>query len=93
MADPARTEGQLDRFTAETGISVEWKIEKDTRREAGRAYRAYAQRRSRSGGGPPRRILTHFIIGAHAMVRGYTLLTLKRRDYATTFPKLTVVSV
>lgn len=93
MADPARSESQLDRFAAETGISVEWKLEEDTWREAGKAYREYARRRNRSGGGPPRRILTDFIIGAHAVVNGYTLLTLNRRDYAATFPKLTVVSM
>jgi predicted nucleic acid-binding protein len=93
MADSARTESQLDRFASDTGISIEWQIEEDTWREAGRVYCDYARRRIRSGGGLPRRILTDFIIGAHAMVRGYTLLTLNRRDYAAAFPKLKVVSM
>ena len=93
MADPARSESQLDQFAADTGITVEWKIEEDAWREAGRAYCEYSRRRIRSGGGSPTRILADFIIGAHALVRGYTLLTLNRRDYAATFPKLTVSSM
>jgi predicted nucleic acid-binding protein len=93
MGDPARSESQLDRFAAETGISIEWKIEEDTWREAGRAYSEYARRRKDSGGSYPRHILTDFIIGAHAVVRGYTVLTLNARDYAVAFPKLKVVSI
>jgi predicted nucleic acid-binding protein len=93
MADPARSESQLDQFAANTGISIEWKIEEDVWRETGRAYCEYARRRIRSGGGHPRRIPTDFIIGAHAVVCGYTLLTLNRRDYAAAFPKLKIVSV
>jgi predicted nucleic acid-binding protein len=93
MADPSRTESQLDEFAANTGISIEWKIDEDTWREAGRVYCEYAQRRISSGGGHPRRILTDFIIGAHAMVRGYSLLTLNRRDYAAAFPRLTIISI
>jgi hypothetical protein len=92
MADPNRSESELDKFASDTGISIEWTIEEDIWREAGRAYRAYAQRRIHSGGGSPKRILADFVIGAHALVRGYTLLTLNARDYVTAFPKLAVVS-
>jgi predicted nucleic acid-binding protein len=88
LADPARSEDQLDQFASDAGISIEWKIEEEIWRAAGRAYCAYAQRRIRSGGGPPKRILADFIIGAHALVRGYTLLTLNERDYAAAFPAL-----
>jgi predicted nucleic acid-binding protein len=92
MADPARTTSQLDEFASDTGISIEWGIDEGIWREAGRAYRGYAQRRIRSGGGPARRILTDFIIGAHALIRGYTLLTLNGKDYEAAFPKLTIVA-
>jgi predicted nucleic acid-binding protein len=93
MADPARSESQLDRFAADTGISIEWTIEENIWREAGRAYSNYARRRIRSSGGTPRRILADYIIGAHAVVRGYSLLTLNGRDYAAAFPKLTILSM
>ena len=92
IADPRRSEGELDEFALETGISIDWKIDENIWREAGRAYRSYAMRRVCSGGNPPRRILADFIIGAHAMIRGYSLLTLNKIDLATAFPKLTIVS-
>ena len=93
MAGPLGDEGKMDRFFSDTGVSIEWKIEENIWREAGRAYRDYSRRRDRSGGGHPRRILADFIIGAHALVRDYTLLTWNRRDYAAAFPKLAVVSM
>jgi predicted nucleic acid-binding protein len=92
MADPNRIASELEKFAADTGISIEWKIEEEIWREAGRAYRDYARRRIRSGSGPPRRILADFLIGAHALVRGYTLLTLDGEHYRAAFPTLTIVS-
>jgi len=92
IADPKRSETELDEFALDTGIAIDWKIDEDIWREAGRAYRSYSRRRFRSGGSPPRRILADFIIGAHALKRGYTLLTLIEGDFATAFPGLTIVS-
>jgi predicted nucleic acid-binding protein len=93
IADPNRTEGEVDDFASDTGISIDWEIDEDIWREAGKAYGSYAQRRMKSGAGPPRRLLADFIIGAHASIRGYALLTLNERDYKAAFPKLTVVSI
>jgi hypothetical protein len=92
MANPARSQDELDRFISNTGIFVEWSLDEDVWREAGRAYRGYAQRRIRSSSGHPRRILADFIIGARALVRGYTLLTFDRDRYAAAFPQLRIVS-
>jgi predicted nucleic acid-binding protein len=92
IADPRRSEAELDEFALDTGISIEWKIDEEIWREAGRAYRSYAMRRVRSGGNPPRRILADFIIGAHALKRGYSLLTLNGSDFSAAFPALTIVS-
>jgi len=92
IADPRRSEAELDGFALDTGISIEWKIDEDIWREAGRAYRSYAMRRVRSGGNWPRRILGDFVIGAHALKRGYSLLTLNESDFATAFPTLTIIS-
>jgi hypothetical protein len=91
MADPARSENELNEFAARTGIAVDWNIDEDVWREAGRAYRGYARRRIRSGGDPPRRILADFVIGAHAVLHGHTLITLDRRRYAAAFPRLRIV--
>jgi len=92
MAGPLRDEAELDQFFAETGIAVDWKIGEDVWREAGKAFRDYAQRRTRGGGEFPRRVLADFVIGAHAVLGGYSLLTLDRRHYAAAFPKLKVIS-
>jgi hypothetical protein len=91
MAGPLRDEAALDSFFSVTDIAVEWTVGEEIWREAGRVYRGYAQRRNRSGGQLPRRILTDFLIGAHALSRGYALLTFDRRLYAAAFPKLKIL--
>jgi predicted nucleic acid-binding protein len=48
--------------------------------------------RYRKAGGARRSPLPDFFIGAHAAVRGYTLLTRDARRYRTYFPRLRVVS-
>ena len=50
MASPGRTEGFLDTFFRETGITVEWAIEERTWRSAGRAFQKYAARRRKQLG-------------------------------------------
>ena len=93
MGDPRRTESELNEFFLDTGISVDWTLEEKVWREAGRANRGYIQRRRLSGGQIPRRILTDFLIGAHALVRGYSLLTFDQRLYAAAFPTLSIIPV
>lgn len=90
MAGPLRTEEALDMFFQDSGIQVDWVLEEEIWREAGRAYLAYVRRRDRSGGGKSRRILADFLIGAHAVVRGYSLITLDGDIFESSFPKLMV---
>ena len=92
MGDPKRTEAGLNEFLLDTSISVDWTLDERTWREAGRAYRGYVQRRRSGDGTLPRRILTDFLIGAHALVSQYALLTFDQRLYTAAFPKLTIVS-
>jgi predicted nucleic acid-binding protein len=54
---------------------------------AGHAYVSYRRR-----GGTRSLPLPDFFIGAHAAVRGYTLLTRDRGYYATYFPTLKIIS-
>jgi predicted nucleic acid-binding protein len=61
-------------------------------REAGRAYRGYTQRHHSSDKSHPRRMLTDFLIGAHAYVHGHTLLTLDERLFGAAFPRLKIIS-
>lgn len=93
LAGPGRSEEFLDRFCDETGITVEWQIGEKAWREAGKAFQAYAARRRKQRGPEPRRILADFLVGAHAAVNGYRLLSLDAGLYRAAFPKLTVQTV
>jgi len=90
LAAPGRTETFLDRFCEDTSIGVEWELKERVWREAGIAYQKYGERRRKQGASEPRRILADFLIGAHAMVNGYRLLTLDGKIYRASFPRLVV---
>jgi hypothetical protein len=92
MAGPLRDETALDMFFKDTGIEVDWSMEEEIWREAGRAYLGYVRRRKGSGGGDARCILPDFLIGAHALVRGYSLLTIDHKHFAAAFPALQVIA-
>ena len=54
---------------------------------AGTAHRKY-----RKSGGLRDRVLPDFLIGSHALLRGYRLLTRDGRRYRTYFPKLDIIA-
>lgn len=85
---PGRTEEFVDRFCEEAGITVEWELKERIWRTAGGAFQGYATRRKKQGGPAPRRLLADFLIGAHAIVNGYKLLTLDDGLYRRAFPGL-----
>jgi hypothetical protein len=93
MAGPFREESHLDMFFMDTGVGIDWIMGEDIWREAGRAYLGYVQRRKECGAEPPRRILADYLIGAHALVRGYCLLTTDGRHYKAAFPTLHIIPV
>jgi predicted nucleic acid-binding protein len=92
LAFPRRKEKFIDQFLDDTDIGVEWAIHESMWRLAGVAYQRYATRRRRSQVSGPRRLLADFLIGAHALEKGYRLLTFDDRVYRAAFPKLTVVN-
>ncbi len=93
LASPSRNEAFLDSFCTQTGISVDWDLNESIWRTAGRAFQSYAVRRRKSADSGPRRILADFLIGAHALQRGYRLLTLDDRLYRAAFPRLRIVTL
>jgi len=93
LAFPGRSEGFLDSFLMETGVTVDWEMDEAIWRTAGRVFQSYAARRRRHRESGPRRILADFLIGAHALRGGYRLLTLDSGLYKAAFPRLTVVAL
>ncbi|MGA2646909.1 MAG: type II toxin-antitoxin system VapC family toxin [Candidatus Sulfotelmatobacter sp.] len=93
MAAPGRSESFLDSFFKETSISIDWALGESIWRTAGRAFQAYAARRRKQPDAGPRRIPADFLIGAHALEGGHSLLTLDDYLFRTAFPHLTVVKL
>lgn len=93
MALPGLTRHMLDQLLSEARIEVDWIFDEPEWRAAGIAFAGYAARRRKDRSGTPRRILADFLIGAHAAVNGYSLLTLDDRLYRAAFPKLRLISV
>jgi predicted nucleic acid-binding protein len=93
LAARSRTEQFVDRFLDAAGIEVECEINERLLRAAGLAFRGYAERRRRQKGVEPRRILADFLVGAHATLNEYRLLTLDTGMYRAAFPRLELVEV
>jgi predicted nucleic acid-binding protein len=72
---------------------VEWELNERLLRAAGLAFRGYAERRRSQTGAEPRRILADFLVGAHAMLNEYRLLTLDTGMYRAAFPRLALIEV
>jgi predicted nucleic acid-binding protein len=90
---PQRTSVDIHRLLNADEILIEWEFSEADWLAAGHAYQGYVNRRKSSGGGLSRRMLTDFLIGAHASVRGYSLLTLDRSTYSAAFPNLRLESI
>lgn len=93
LSGPGRTEQMVEDFLAETGIMIDWVIDEPIWRSAAGAYQGYSRRRKKQKQKEPRRILTDFLIGAHALERKFGLLTLDNRIFKAAFPRLKVISV
>ncbi len=91
LACPSRTEEFVNGFLDDAEISVDWSSSETIWRNAGAAFQKYAARRRRQKSDDPRRILTDFYIGAHALCNDYRLLTLDDKIYRKAFPKLEIV--
>jgi predicted nucleic acid-binding protein len=93
LAAPSRTESFLDSFCRDTGITVDWKLEEAIWRAAGRAFQGYVARRRRYREPGARRLLAEFLVGAHALHGGFSLLTLDDHFYRAAFPRLTILTI
>ncbi len=88
LAHPRITPEAMDQALVASTIKVDCRADFEMWRVAGIAFRQYAQRRRRSGGGEPKRLLADFIVGAHASLYADRLFSLDRGRYSRDFPKL-----
>jgi len=91
LAGPGASVAELDAALARARIAVDVALSPEMWREAGLAYRAYAERRLSSRGGLPRRILADFIIGVHALRTATALITTDQEHFGRHFPLLQII--
>ena len=91
LAHPSATQRFVQEFLSETGIFVDFLLDAQVWQRAANAFVAYAQRRRRSRGGSPKRMLVDFVIAAHALLRADRLMTLDASRYRRDFPKLHII--
>jgi len=91
LAHPKATVEFVDEFLAKTDIAVDFLLDEQVWREAGRVFAAYAQRRRRAGERAPKRLLVDFLVGAHAGLCADRLLTLDASRYQLSFPQLRLI--
>ncbi len=93
LVGQGRSTAMVDGFLSDTGIIVDWVAGEDLWRQAAVAYQGYVNRRRRQKQHEPKRLLTDFLIGAHASVRGHSLVTLDKRIFRAAFPNLKILEV
>jgi predicted nucleic acid-binding protein len=91
-ANPGFTPDTLDRELQSISIRIDKTVKDDVWTLAGKAFREYTQRRKKTIGDFPRRILPDFLIGAHALSSQAQFLTLDECTYRIAFPDLKLVS-
>lgn len=92
LGGKGRTVEIIEEFLNETSIGIDWTIDEPIWRSAANAFQRYAARRRRQGQHEPRRLVTDFIVGAHAVERGFPLLTFDDRLFKKAFPTLRIIA-
>ena len=87
-AFPGATAAFIRDFLHQTRIAVDFELDATVWNAAAAGFALYAQRRRASGSGTPKRFMTDYLIGAHALLRAQRLLTLDPAPYHQDFPQL-----
>jgi len=74
-------------------VSIDFQLHDAVWFEAGRRYARYSDRRRKSSGESPRRLMADFLVGAHALLEADRLMTLDLRRYVLDFPELSLVAI
>ena len=88
---PGFDEKKFQAFLESVGILLDKSLPDTLWRSAGRAHAEYHVRRRKQGHQAQRRILTDFLIGAHALGVGVPLLTFDPKGYRAAFPELVLL--
>jgi predicted nucleic acid-binding protein len=91
LAYPKATESFLNGFLAETGITVEFRLDDSVWIDAGRRFARHASQRRKAGQGEPKRLLADFVIGSHAVLQADRLMSLDTSRYRQYYPELKLV--
>lgn len=91
LAYPGASQRFVNDFLREAGIQVDYALSEVVWQQAAATFAVYANRRRRSKGENPKRLLVDFIIGAHAALTADRLMTLEASRYRRDFPKLRLV--
>ena len=91
LAHPSATRRFVQGFLDETGVFVDFLLDAQVWKRAADAFVAYAERRRRSQGGSPKRMLIDFVVAAHTLFSADRLMTLDGSRYHQDFPRLQIV--
>jgi predicted nucleic acid-binding protein len=86
---PEMTLSSLNLFLEDFGIEVDWLIPEEVWVEAGLARATHL--RYRADPNSRKRLIADFVIGAHALVRGFKLCTFDPKGFRTAFPNLALI--
>ena len=90
-AIPTGDAQRVERLLVEMNVAVDFDLGEDVWRLAATTFAAYANRRRRSGGGAPKRMLTDFVIASHALLKADRLMTRDANRYGQDFPNLRLI--
>jgi predicted nucleic acid-binding protein len=91
LAYPKATESFVNGFLSDTGITVDFEIQRAVWVDAGRRFAHYATRRRKDGRESPKRLLADFLVGSHALLQADRLMSLDATRYKQYFPELKLV--
>ncbi len=91
LAYPSASVSFVNDFLADTGVAIDFEFQPQAWLETGLRFAEYANRRRRSTGEAPKRLLADFMIGAHAVLQTDRLMTLDPTRYRQDFPELRLI--
>lgn len=87
-AHPQANDAFVKHFLLDTGIRIDFELGEEVWLRAAEAFATYADRRRKSAGKEPKRLLVDFVVGAHALKKADRLATMDSDRYRVAFPEL-----